>query len=85
METINLLVCTGTTCFVMGAGSILEVKNYLSKDIADRVEITGSNCLDMCKQEQYGKAPFVKVNDKLIPQATLAKVIEEIQKAAQGK
>ena len=82
METINLLVCTGTTCFVMGAGDILEIKNYLSPEIASRVEIVGSSCMDMCKEEQYGKAPFVKVNDKLIPQATLAKVLDEIQRIA---
>lgn len=82
MEKITVMICTGTTCFVMGAGNLLELKEHLSEEVAQKVEIVGSNCLDMCKEEQYGKAPFVKVNEKLICEATVPKVIEEVNRQA---
>ena len=78
MEKLIVTICTGTTCFVMGAGDILEIKDHLSMEVAERVEIIGSNCMEMCKEEQYGKAPFVKVNDVLVCEATLSRVLEEI-------
>ena len=55
----------------MGSGEALS-------NIADQVEISGSTCLKLCKSEQYRSAPFVKINDTVIPQAIAAKITEEI-------
>ncbi len=80
MDRIRLEICTGTTCYVLGAASLLELKEHLDEDIVQRVDIVGSNCMDLCKDGQYGQAPFVRVNDTLVSEATVVKVVEEIRR-----
>ena len=80
MSKVRIVVCTGTTCYVMGAGNLLAIKEYLGKEIADKVEIEGSICLGLCKNDQFSGAPYVKVNDTVIPQATMTKIADEIRK-----
>jgi len=64
----------------MGAGNLISLEEYLDEDVARHVEISGSSCIDLCKSEQYRNAPFVKVNDILISEATVHKVVEEIKR-----
>ncbi len=80
MNRIKVVVCTGTTCYVMGAGNLLSFKEHLDSDLAERVDIEGSACLELCKNDEYGHAPFVKVNDTVIPDATVTKIVEEIRR-----
>ena len=80
MDTIKVEICTGTTCYVMGAGDILELNDHIDEHMAQNIEIFGSNCMDLCKEGQYGKAPFVKVNNTLVSEATVLKVVEEIHR-----
>ena len=38
-------------------------------------------CLGMCSSSgEYSKAPYVKVNDVLVQEATIDKVVEEIER-----
>jgi NADH:ubiquinone oxidoreductase subunit E len=46
------------------------------------VEIEGITCLEKCKNTECGKTPFVLVNDEVISDATLAKVLEKINEIA---
>lgn len=78
MNKVKVVICTGTTCYVMGGAGLMGLREDISEDIADHVEITGSTCLELCKNEQYRSAPFAKVNDIVISQATAAKITEEI-------
>jgi len=80
MSKINIIICTGTTCYVMGAGELLGLGQHIGEELAEHVEIVGSNCLELCKDEQYGSAPYVKVNETVICEATLTKVAEEIKR-----
>jgi len=84
MKTVNVVICTGTTCYVMGAGHLLGLKEHLDEDVAQRVNITGASCLSLCKDDEYGKAPFVRVNDTLITEATIPKIIQEINQQLQN-
>ena len=79
MEKISVKVCTGTTCFVMGGANLQELNDIIPKKYGDKVEVLPSNCLGLCSINwEYSKAPYVKVNDEVVSEATVEKVLEEI-------
>ena len=82
MKKITVSICTGTACYVMGASEILLLEESLSEDLKEMVEIEGITCLEKCKNTECGKTPFVLVNDEVISDATLAKVLEKINEIA---
>ena len=81
MEKISVKVCTGTTCFVMGGSNLQELNDIIPKKYGEKVEITGSPCLGLCSINwEYSKAPYVKVDEEVVAEATVQKVLEEIDK-----
>ncbi len=79
MEKIKVDVCLGTTCFVMGGSHLQELTEILPRKYGDKVEVNGSTCLEMCSNNtEYSKAPYVRVNDEIISEATTEKVVEKI-------
>lgn len=82
MKKITVSICTGTACFVMGASEIMLLEEELSPELKEIVEIEGITCLDLCKHAECGKAPFVKINDQVISQASLPLVLEKIRQLA---
>ena len=81
MEKISVKVCLGTTCFVMGGANLQELVDIIPRKYGDKVEVSGTNCLGMCSiQWNYSKAPYVKVDDDVITEATVEKVLEAIEK-----
>lgn len=81
MEKIKVKVCLGTTCFVMGGSNLHDLIEIVPKKYSDKVEVSGSNCLGLCSINwEYSKAPYVKVDDDVITEATVEKVLEAIDK-----
>ncbi len=81
MEKINVKVCIGTTCYVMGGNNLQELNEIIPRKYGDKVSVTGSNCLGLCSINwEYSKAPYVKVDDEIITGATVEKVLEAIDK-----
>ena len=79
MEKIKVDVCLGTTCFVMGGSHLQELTEILPRKYGDKVEVNGSTCLEMCSNNtEYSKAPYVRVNDEIISEATTETVVEKI-------
>ena len=79
MEKIKVDICLGTTCFVMGGSNLQELIDTIPRKYGDKVEVNGSTCLEMCSQNtEYSKAPYVRVNDEIISEATVEKVLEKI-------
>ena len=81
---VSVELCFGTTCFVMGASEILVLEDSLPDELKGIVEIEGLTCLEKCKNTECGKAPFVLVNDEIITEATLAKVLDKINEIAEN-
>jgi NADH:ubiquinone oxidoreductase subunit E len=79
MKKITVTICTGTTCYIMGASHLQRLEDELTPDLRQRVEIVGSHCLGRCEADAHGQAPFVKVNDRLIAEATIQRVLAAIQ------
>ena len=81
MERVAVKVCTGTTCFVMGGANLQELHDIIPKKYGDKVELTASNCLGLCSINcEYSRAPYVKVNEEVVSEATVEKVIAEIDR-----
>jgi NADH:ubiquinone oxidoreductase subunit E len=81
MEKIKVKVCLGTTCFVMGAAQLQELMELVPKKFGDRVEVTGNPCLGLCSIDwEYSRAPYVKIDDDVIVEATVEKVLNAIER-----
>lgn len=81
MAKVNVKVCLGTTCFVMGSSNLQELLELVPKKYGEDVEVTGSPCLGLCSIDwEISKAPYVKVNNEVIKEATVEKVLSAIDK-----
>jgi NADH:ubiquinone oxidoreductase subunit E len=78
LKKITVSICTGTTCHLMGGAHLLTFEEMLDPCTADFVEIKGAHCLGLCNEESAGKPPFVKVNEQVISDATLNKVLDKV-------
>ena len=76
MNKISVKICTGTMCHIMGGSDLLLLREHLSSKILDRITISGVTCLNYCKEEEKGKAPFVLIDTQIVSQATIPKVVE---------
>ena len=80
MEKVSVKVCLGTTCFVMGGGNLQELNDIIPKKFGDKVEVAGTPCLGLCSINwEYSKAPYVKVDDIVVHEATVEKVLQVIE------
>lgn len=78
-KKISVKVCLGTTCFVMGSSNLQELIETIPRKYGDRVDVAGVPCLGMCSVDwEFSKAPYVKVDDEVIKEATVEKIITAI-------
>ena len=81
MEQIKVNVCMGTTCFVMGGSNLQELYDIIPLKYGNRVKILGRPCLKLCSDKgEYSKAPYVQIGDDVIEEATIEKVLYNIDK-----
>lgn len=79
MEKISVKVCLGTTCFVMGSANLQELIDIVPEKYGDKVDVSGVPCLGLCSTDwEFSKAPYVKVDNDVIKEATVEKVISAI-------
>ncbi len=79
MKTVNVSVCTGTTCYLMGAAHLLTFDEVLDPITKDLVKFSGAHCLGLCSDDANGTPPFAKVNDQVIADATLNKLLDAVR------
>lgn len=78
---IKVEVCHGTSCFVAGSQNLQELNEVIPEKYGDRVKLETCNCLGLCSIHwENSKAPYVKVDNDIINEATAKKVIEAIDK-----
>jgi hypothetical protein len=63
----------------MGGAQLMMLEDLLPEEFSDRVEVKGSPCLDVCKDTTHGKPPFVKINDELMSEASVPKVLNRVR------
>ncbi|MCL2218901.1 MAG: NAD(P)H-dependent oxidoreductase subunit E [Chitinispirillia bacterium] len=84
MKKHKVTICTGTACFVMGGSELLLLEEQLPDDLKAITEIEGSPCNSICKRSEYGgaqadHAPFAQVDDAVIEQASVQKIIAHLK------
>lgn len=86
MGKISVKVCLGTTCFVMGSANLQELVEIIPQKFGNSVEVTGVPCLGYCAADwEFSHAPYVKVDDELVKDATVEKIIEVINNKVEVK
>ncbi len=81
-ENVTVEVCMGTTCYVMGSAQLAGIAERLPEDWKARVTVKGMRCTGACQQAgQFGRAPFVRVNGRLVAEADEGRVLAAIRDA----
>lgn len=81
MGKINVKVCLGTTCFVMGSSNLQELIETVPAKYGEAVEVSGVPCLGLCSIDwEYSRAPYVKVDNDVVYEATVEKVLSAIER-----
>lgn len=81
MKTIEIKMCLGTTCFVMGSSNLQSLAEIVKERYGDRVKVVRSSCLGICSTDwASSRAPYVKVNDEIVVEATVEKILDEVER-----
>ncbi len=64
MAKIELKICMGTMCYVMGGADLKGVVNNLPYDIKKHLLVSYSPCLGYCDKQQ--SPPYVEINGKMV-------------------
>lgn len=65
----------------MGSANLQELIDIVPQKYGDKVDVSGVPCLGLCSADwEFSKAPYVKVDDEIISEATVEKVIDAIDK-----
>ena len=79
MQKVSVKICIGTTCFVLGASELQSIEDHLSPDITRDVEITGTSCLGVCKDQHYQRVPCAMIDDTLYESLSLPDLVQAIE------
>ena len=58
---MNVKICVGTTCHLMGASTLIESLDLLENDIKSKIKIEYATCFSAC--QGTFTPPVIKVND----------------------
>jgi NADH:ubiquinone oxidoreductase subunit E len=78
-EKINIKVCVGTYCYVMGGHQLREIKTLLPEYLQDKVKVEASVCLGCDELNSKPNPPYVKINEELMASASLEKIILKLE------
>lgn len=76
---VEIKICFGTLCFIMGGAAFEMLGEHLPEEIRNKVRVEGMNCPGFCHKAEFGKPPFVMVNQTLIAKANIQKVIAKVR------
>lgn len=79
MAQIEVKICSGTTCFVMGSSYLDELFEIIPQKFGPQVTVKQSPCLNQCSHsDKYSSAPYVMVGEEVVSNATVEKVLAVI-------
>ena len=76
---VEIKICFGTLCFIMGGAAFEMLGEHLPEEIRNKVRVEGMNCPGFCHKAEFGKPPFVMVNQTLIAEANIQKLIAKVR------
>ena len=81
-EKVRVQICVGTACHIMGAADLITIEDLIAEPLRSRVEIHGTTCMGLCKDEGRGKPPFVVIDGETLAGATLDQVVKRVEERA---
>ncbi len=75
-KQLDIRVCVGTSCYLRGSQDLLHalIMDIQNSDYEDRVDVKATFCFEKCSE-----GPVVRVGEKLVAQATVEKIKQEIE------
>jgi NADH:ubiquinone oxidoreductase subunit E len=75
---INIKICVGTYSYIMGGAQLMSLEDELPEQWKDKVRIEAVISLPNCNEKQK-KPPYVQINDELMEEASIEKIIEKLK------
>ena len=83
-EKIDVQICVGTTCYVLGASDLLTLESYLTPDLREKITLRGSPCLGLCRSGGP-RPPFVLIDGGEHGEVTVRRLLRLIEERVQEK
>lgn len=77
-DVINVEICSGTTCFLLGSSDLFELTKHLPTYLKNSVSVNAVHCLGECTCGNFSSAPFVKVDGDIVENASVENIIDRI-------
>ena len=78
MKKLQLEICCGTTCYMLGANRLLNIENEMPPQLRGKADVKASPCLGLCSDKDLSGAPYVKLNGEVIENATAEKIFSKM-------
>lgn len=86
MQTqITVEIFCGLPCYMLGNSRILNIGAHLPEAWLPHISLLASPCNPACKCADLTHAPYARVNGKMIANATVESVCEEIRRIVKEK
>lgn len=76
-EKLNITICAGTACYLMGGGDLLALE--WPADLAERIAVTGAPCLGGCREPE-SRPPFARVGGVLYERLTQDALVSVVRR-----
>ena len=64
MKKIELKICMGTMCYIMGGAELKDILETLPLEVQEHIEVSFSPCLGYCSGMQ--EPPYIELNGKVV-------------------
>ncbi|MBO5688603.1 MAG: NAD(P)H-dependent oxidoreductase subunit E [Lentisphaeria bacterium] len=79
MKKMQLEICCGTTCYMLGSNRLLNIENEMPADLRGKADVKALPCMGLCDEKKLSGAPYVKLNGQVIENATAEKIYEKMR------
>lgn len=82
IRKVEVNICTGTTCYILGGSKYLMLADQLRDDVLNRVNITGKSCMGYCNSEgPQRKLPCITIDGITYHGLSLEQVVKIVTEA----
>lgn len=75
----EITICSGTLCYIMGGADLFDIEASLTRLFGEDIRVKASACLGYCEGEPRQNPPCVLINDELIADACIEKIIYHLK------
>lgn len=79
MKKMQLEICCGTTCYMLGSNRLLNIENEMPADLRGKADVKALPCMGLCDEKKLSGSPYVKLNGQVIENATAEKIYEKMR------